>query len=451
MPQFSTNESVSLEKDIELKGEIPQFEFQQFDQTYEIQKCAQWIKENEYQKVCLQFPDHLLPHSTEVALKLQKILGQTVYILGDTAYESCCIDYVAAAHINADAIIHFGPICFSKPSENLPYLNVYEKKTISVTDLEKILAKEENETLVLLDDGYVHSYDHICKAFANKPNIVVMKIDDDLSDINNNNNIVFVGRNERKLMNISLGFKSKRFYYVDPSKQPLDLMSYQPDSKIIKRRYFLIEKIKDASTIGIVIGTLAVKNYLKVIERVKKLVEACGKKYYLISVGKPTVAKLANLGEIDIYVMITCAMNEIYDSRDFYKPIVTPYDIEIALNADITDLNFTYDYNRYLSSLNDVNIIGKSVNETDVSLLTGKLRSNVREETQEFANREMGSSKSQIALKGDGTLSVNSHFGAGYLNDLSWKGLEQNLGQTEVKLAEKGRTGIAQGYENEKN
>lgn len=38
-------------------------------------------------QVCLQFPDHLLPHSSEVALKLQKILGQTVYILGDTAYE----------------------------------------------------------------------------------------------------------------------------------------------------------------------------------------------------------------------------------------------------------------------------------------------------------------------------------------------------------------------------
>ncbi|XP_066255722.1 2-(3-amino-3-carboxypropyl)histidine synthase subunit 2 [Euwallacea similis] len=447
MPQFSTNESVSLEKEIELKGEIPQFDFQQFDQTYEIQKCAQWIKDNEYQKVCLQFPDHLLPHSTEVALKLQKILGQTVYILGDTAYESCCIDYVAAAHINADAIIHFGPICFSKSSENLPYLNVYEKKTISVTELDKVLAKEENEMLVLLDDEYIHSYDHICKAFAYKPNIVVMKIDDDLSDINNNT-IVFVGRNKRKLMNISLSFKSKSFYYVDPSKQPLDLIPYQPDSKIIKRRYFLIEKVKDASTIGIVIGTMAVKNYLKVIERVKKLVEASGKKYYLISVGKPTVAKLANLGEIDIYVMVTCAMNKIYDSRDFYKPIVTPYDIEMALNPNTTDLNFTYDYNRYLNSLNDVNTIGKSVNETDVSLLTGKLRSNVKEESEDISNGQTGSS--QITLKGDGSLSVNSHFGAGYLNDLSWKGLEQNLGQTEVKLVEKGRTGIAQGYENEK-
>lgn len=60
-----------------------------------------------------------------------------------------------------------------------------------------------------------------------------------------------------------------------------------------------MEKIRDARTIGIVIGTLGVKNYLKIIERMKNLATAYGKKYYLISVGKPTVAKLANLGEVN--------------------------------------------------------------------------------------------------------------------------------------------------------
>lgn len=89
-------------------------------------------------------------------------------------------------------------------------------------------------------------------------------------------------------------------YCFDPNKNPPDVTLFQPDSKILKRRYFLMEKIRDANTLGIVIGTLAVHNYLKVIERVKKLAELRGKKYYLISVGKPNVAKLANLGEVII-------------------------------------------------------------------------------------------------------------------------------------------------------
>lgn len=91
---------------------------------------------------------------------------------------------------------------------------------------------------------------------------------------------------------------AKTLYHFDPDKQPAEIKQYQPDSKLIKKRYYLIEKIRDANTIGIVIGTLAVKNYLKVIERIKKLAEVSGKKYYLISVGKPTVAKLANIGEV---------------------------------------------------------------------------------------------------------------------------------------------------------
>lgn len=142
--------------------------------------------------------------------------------------------------------------------------------------------------------------------------------------------------------------------------------------------------------------------------------------------------------------MITCAMNEIYDSRDFYKPVVTPYDVEVALNSN-AKIQFTYDFNSYLSNLDERVGLAKNENETDVSLLTGKLRSNApaNESIEEI------SGDSQVAVKGHGSLSV--YFGAGYLNDRFWKGLEQNLGATDVKLAEEGRKGIAQGYDNEKH
>lgn len=89
---------------------------------------------------------------------------------------------------------------------------------------------------------------------------------------------------------------AKTIYYYECNTNELKL--YEEDGKLIKRRYFLIEKIKDSKTIGIVIGTIGVANYLEIIDRMKKLINRCGKKYYLISVGKPTVAKLANLGDV---------------------------------------------------------------------------------------------------------------------------------------------------------
>lgn len=39
--------------------------------------------------------------------------------------------------------------------------------------------------------------------------------------------------------------------------------------------------------------------------------------------------------------------------------------------------------------------------------------------------------------------------GAEYLSNRSWRGLEQNLGETKVEKATIGRSGIPQGYENE--
>ncbi|CAG9770189.1 unnamed protein product [Ceutorhynchus assimilis] len=445
MPQFSTHENVSLEKEVEVKRAIIQTNSDVIEEVYDIAKCVGWIRENGFQKVCLQFPDHLLPDSSEIALRLQNILGETVYILGDTAYESCCIDYVAAAHINADAIIHFGPTCFSKTSANVPYLNVNEKLPLNALVFGAAL-KDHFECIgtdfvVVLDDGYIHHYDDVCSVLQG---LEVKKINEETLDLIDKN-VIFIGNNQRKLMNIDLNFKPKTLHYFDPNQNPLAFKKFQVDSKIIKRRYFLMEKIRDANTLGIVIGTLGVENYLKVIDRVKKLAELCGKKYYLISVGKPTVAKLANIGEIDIYVMITCSMNEIYDSRDFYKPIVTPFDVEMALNPNTSDIKFTYDFNRYLNNLNDITSIARNENETDVSLLTGKLRSNRPDSiSEEPDNKDL-----QMALKSDGSLALNTNFGAGYLSERSWKGLEQNLGQTEVKMAEEGRKGIAQGYTNE--
>jgi diphthamide synthase subunit DPH2 len=86
MSQFSTNEAVSLEKGVDPvinPATRPEF----IDEVYETERCLEWIRSNNFQKVCLQFPDHLLSDSSEVALRLERSLNQIIYILADTAYE----------------------------------------------------------------------------------------------------------------------------------------------------------------------------------------------------------------------------------------------------------------------------------------------------------------------------------------------------------------------------
>jgi len=64
------------------------------------------------------------------------------------------------------------------------------------------------------------------------------------------------------------------------------------------RRNYLIEKAKDSSRIGILVGTLAVSRFGKIIDYISKIIRESGKKPYTFLVGKPNVPKLANFSEV---------------------------------------------------------------------------------------------------------------------------------------------------------
>lgn len=120
----------------------------------------------------------MLPDSSEVCLRLQNLVGNTIYVLADTAYErylfllyiiitkitlnyfSCCIDYIAAAHINADAIIHFGPVCFSQSIGTIPYLNIFDKHDLNIDkfhmDVQDLIACYE--VVIVIDTIYLHKF-----------------------------------------------------------------------------------------------------------------------------------------------------------------------------------------------------------------------------------------------------------------------------------------------------
>lgn len=93
-------------------------------------------------------------------------------------------------------------------------------------------------------------------------------------------------------------FLVEQIFQYDPTKTVPEIENFSHNSNVAKRRNFLIEKIKDANVIGVVVATLAVKNYLVILDRVKKLCKAHKKTCYTISVGKPNVAKLANFPEV---------------------------------------------------------------------------------------------------------------------------------------------------------
>lgn len=76
-------------------------------------------------------------------------------------YFSCCVDSVAAMHVQANAVVHYGHTCFSKT--NIPVYTVLPKKDLDVEATMKVLKdnfnSDDNVKLCLFYDA---DYEH-CK------------------------------------------------------------------------------------------------------------------------------------------------------------------------------------------------------------------------------------------------------------------------------------------------
>lgn len=456
MANFTTDGKLCIEREIDVQ-KIREHEFSDLVSYFNIIDTCKWIKDNNYTKVCLQFPDDLLDVSAAICEEIKSRANIDLYILGDTSYTSCCVDSVAAMHVQGEAIIHYGHSCFTKT--NIPVYTVLPKKQINIEKFEKIIEesiieKNENKCLFynaayeyckgdILNTWFQHypesyiAFIHIgetenrfCGRVIKNASGNVFKI-----DILKECACFYLGFKGQTLFNFTVSVPASKWHLLNIEETKIECLE---ETIWFKRRRFLVEKCKDANVIGILVCKLAGDQTKDILSRMKQLCRVNGKKSYIISVGKPNVAKLANFPEIDIYVMIACPENDLYNNRDFYKPIVYPFELEIALNS-----NREQYYNYHITDYDDL-LPGKRYHceidhikePTDVSLITGNIR-----ETKIKSKFQDGS---ELAETNWALESIGQN-----LQNRSWKGLEQNLGETEVVKAEEGRQGIPLQYDNE--
>ncbi|XP_077256776.1 diphthamide biosynthesis 2 [Temnothorax americanus] len=436
------------------------------DDPYDVERCARWVRTNALKQVCLQFPDSLLPDSVEVALRLEKSLGRKVYILGDTTCGSCCVDEVTAQHVDADGIIHFGHACLS-PTARLPVFHVLPRKRLDATALcdefVRIFPDCGKKIIFFYDVAYAHEIENVYNAL--KPvykHLVSSKLnctsnveytDTRVSPasvvlgrgytLENGYNVqdyegFFLGEGEKTLALLAMSIPVKRWHCFANGK----ISEYKAlSTPWLKRRRFLIEKLRDARVVGIVVATLGIQEYLTAINTVKRTLKQKNKKSYLLSVGKINPAKLANFPEIDAFVVIACPENEVFDSRDFFKPMLTVYEVELAFNSAREFCpQYFMDFRQILPG-GPHYVDFKPSTDSDVSLIT----SNVRNcEDDNLCTDQMNA----LTVRSSGTVAIGKA-GAQYLQERSWKGAEQRLGEDPVQPAEAGRVGLAWEYTNE--
>jgi diphthamide biosynthesis protein 2 len=516
-----------------------------------------------FARVALQFPDDLLSDSPEVCwemevalLRLQKSDNANkrqslVFCLGDTTFGPCCPDEVAALHLNADVLVHFGHACLSHPPLSLPVLYSFgishfntqacvdaimtqatsegKRRLLLLYQVRYSAAIEELQTQLseqgdmFIVTGQIHhepienflkvtneqkpSDKSCCKGTKNCPT-VNPGLESNSEKLENSKTteqsalaseyfrigglevpreldfssftVVFIGdpasdgRSEglRQYMNTVLWSLSARsrpsgFWTYSPVTCTLDTSIPSGIQRQLNRRFYLIQKARDASIYGILIGTLSQRHFRSVVHTLQEAIREAGRSSYTFAMGKVNPAKIANFAEIECFIMVACAETswlEEGEQREMHVPIITPLELHMALGSGGPEVqwgacDYSLDYNDFLDhrqhvgansfiaasedNKQDAIVVSEEEDAPYYSLVTGKYESGRKSNATDGIDL--------TALPGKGQLTTYRSDAAEFLKKREYKGLEVKAGETETHKAVPGQQGIASKYNNDRN
>ena len=240
-------------------------------------------------------------------------------------------------------------------------------------------------------------------------------------------------------------------------------------SRTLRRRYFLIQKAKLATTIAILIGSTSTSySFRRMLARTRRRIQSTGRTAYTFAVGKLAAAssKLANFAEIDCFVLIACGESIAkfwkMERDEMLVPVLTPMELDVALGYREWDGRYSCDFGDLIRWDKDDGIEEDDLESDALDQTTNNVdneddnSSNPSDEDQPFFSMISGKYEQSRAsaandtnlqsLPGKGQMIEYTSEAAEFLKKREYQGLEANVGQTEVKAAVLGQVGIASDY-----
>ncbi|KAG8363766.1 hypothetical protein BUALT_Bualt19G0056500 [Buddleja alternifolia] len=283
--------------------------------------------------------------------------------------------------------------------------------------------------------------------------------------------LFWIGMDNPAFANLALTVNSCEIVRYDATEDSL-MTDVSQQTKILKRRYYLVQKAKDANMVGILVGTLGVAGYLHIIHQMRELVTKAGKKSYTFVMGRPNPAKLANFPECDVFINVSCAQTALLDSKEFFAPVITPFEAMLAFERrQGEDMNleedqafrgsqwtgaYVLEFPELISSTPSV--VREESEEARFSFLQGgyvedlDLRDN-EEVEKDGMSALVNATEKALQVRDEDSQSLTKSIpksGAEYLARRSYQGLDIKESNSLPQKFLSGRSGKASGYKHEK-
>lgn len=457
------------------------------DRVYELERVVGFVRDLGSQRVALQFPDHLLGDAGAVAARLEEATGSKMFILGDTAYGSCCVDVLGAEQAGAQALVHFGPACLSPPSRPLPITFVLGQRSVALELCAKAFEAQNPDPTVpvalLSEPACAHAMEALATLL--RPRYLDLLVSSPALPLPAGSlrpepeplerfgrrfplapgrcleeyGAFYVGGSEASsdpdldpdLSRLLLGWAPERPFFSCCPDTGRTQDEGARAGRLRARRRYLVERARDARVVGLLAGTLGVARHREALAHLRKLTQAAGKRSYVLAVGRPTPAKLANFPEMDIFVLLACPLGALapQPSGGFFRPVLAPCELEAACNPAWPPPGLAPHLTHYADLLPGSPFHvplpppeSELWDTPDVSLISGELRPPPAWKSPNEPGCSALTPRPQLEL-------AESSPAASFLSSRSWQGLEPRLGETPVTGAVSGRRGIAIAYEDE--
>tara|TARA_B100000683_G_scaffold243717_1_gene253323 strand:+ start:2194 stop:3750 length:1557 start_codon:yes stop_codon:yes gene_type:complete len=450
-----------------------------FALAYDVERTARWIRRGDRRRIALQLPDDKLPDAARLATTLRRALDRDdpggesavereVFVLADTTFGACCVDEVAAAHRDADAIVHFGRACCS-PTSRTPARLVFDRRGMDVercvrairahaTRLGAIEGEGRPRAVVAVaDQEYFWALDAARRSVAKERgsggvDVIVAEgvevevvprrdagveagvVDDGRARVGASRFALPTGVAREECAYVWIGGAGPSMTHAmlvlsDCAERFGGLAQYDPSvdeevrteaegaseaARALKRRRFAIAKAKEARVVGILAGTLGVAGYRDVIANLRQLIAKSGRKSYTVVAGRPNPQKLANFPEIEVFVMVSCELTALMDGRDYMQPIITPYEASIAFTSGKMWMGeVKLDFASVPSPGDEAPDDDDDDDEPEYSLISGTHRSSKMINSHDTVENGDALTGTELARRAEGVLSLRASGASG--------------------------------------
>ncbi len=277
-------------------------------------------------------------------------------IMGDVTYGACCVDDLTARALGADFLIHYGHSCLVPIDvTTIKMLYVFVDISIDVVHLvDTVIANFRPECrLALLGTIQFSSAIHAAGVELSKtfPNIYVPQ-----AKPLSKGEVLGCTSPKFPEMDAMVFLADGRFHLESAmiANPAVKAYRYNPYDKLLSREMYETEKMKSirssavteaagGNKFGIILGTLGRQGNVSLLARIEQLLDRYGKEHFTLLLSEIFPSKL-ELFQVDAWVQIACPRLSIDWGAAFNKPLLTPYELEVALQATVWQEDYPMDW-----------------------------------------------------------------------------------------------------------